>query len=245
MNSSKTEFITLGSRKQLVISDCEIIKVCSGPIVRQSCIKYLGTDIDASLSFTIFITNKCKKAMANLKRIQALRKSLTKSTCHQLVVTLVITHLDYANAILYGITETNLKQLQRIQDLAARVVCNKFHREISAKACREELHWLPIKARIEFKILITVYKALQGLAPAYIIEKLERKKANANFNLRSNNQTDVLVVPKIRKQTFAMRSFSHSGPSLWNALPNNIRGSYDEEHFRKQLKTHLFKRYYS
>ena len=77
----------------------------------------------------------------------------TFSISNQLVLTLVITHLDYANAILIGTTEQNLNRLQRIQNLAAKVVCNKLKREDSASACLKELHWIPVRGRIEYKVL--------------------------------------------------------------------------------------------
>ena len=244
MNSSKTEFITFGSRQQLAKSECELINICGEIIPRSDCIKYLGANLDRHLSMTEFVKVKCCKAMTNLKRIQRIRKFLSEETCHQLILSLVITHLDYANAILYGVSEANINRLQRIQNLAAKTVCNKKRMD-SATDCMVHLHWLPIKARIEFKLLLLVFNSINGLAPVYLKNKLKIKEENKNFMLRSNKDTNALFTPRVRRQTFAARSFSYAGPHLWNSLPLNIRLSLDAEDFKKNLKTHLFKKFYA
>ena len=241
MNNSKTEFITFGSRQQLQKCECELLNVCGDIIKSQPVMKYLGANLDENLNFTNFVSNKCKKAMANLKRIQRIRKCLTKDTANQLILSLVVTHLDYANAILYGTSESNLRRMQRIQNIAAKVVCDRMGYMESARACLRELHWLPIRARIEFKILVLVYTSLKGLAPLYLTEILKLKQINA-INLRSNSD-NLLCVPLIRKQTFAARSLSHAGPTLWNNLSRDIRYSMDIDDFKKQLKTYLFRKY--
>ena len=126
MNQSKTEFITFGSRVQLRKCECELLNVSGEIVKRTPCIKYLGANLDELLSFSTFVKTKCQKAIANLKRIQKLRPLLSKDVCHQLVIALVITHLDYANAILIGISKQNISRLQRVQNMAAKTVCNRM-----------------------------------------------------------------------------------------------------------------------
>ena len=50
----------------------------------------------------------------------------------------------------------------------------------------EDLHWLPVRARINFKILILVFKAIHGLARPYISD-LITVKLKSSYNLRSNS----------------------------------------------------------
>ncbi len=101
----------------------------------------------------------------------------------------------------------------------------------------QSLHWLPIKFRISYKILLLAYKALNGLAPAYLTSLLSRY--NPSRSLRSQN-SGLLVVPRIAKSTKGGRAFSYLAPKLWNSLPDNVRGSDTLSLFKSRLKTHLF-----
>ncbi len=94
-----------------------------------------------------------------------------------------------------------------------------------------------IKFRISYKILLLAYKALNGLAPAYLTSLLSR--FNPTRSLRSQN-SGLLVVPRIAKSTKGGRAFSYLAPKLWNSLPYNVRGSDTLSLFKSRLKTHLF-----
>ena len=109
----------------------------------------------------------CKSAFYHLRKIRLIRKHLTFDAAQLLVQALVTSKLDYCNSLLYGLAKNVIKQLQRVQNAAARVVT------LSPKFCHitpvlANLHWLSIYLRIEFKILIVTCKPLHGLAPAYI-----------------------------------------------------------------------------
>ena len=102
------------------------------------------------------------------------------------------------------------------------------------------LHWLPVWERIEYKILTLVYKCIVREAPAYLIDMIWEKDMR-HEGLRSNSDHKSLVVPRTRRQTFASRSFSVVGPTLWNSLPNTIKQSNTLDVFKTKLKTHLFR----
>ena len=102
------------------------------------------------------------------------------------------------------------------------------------------LHWLPVRYRVTFKILLLVYKALHAKAPSYISGLLKAKPVG-RYNLRSDGQ-DMLVVPKTMRKTFGDRAFAKAGPSLWNELPVGIRRASSVETFKSQLKTFLFRK---
>ena len=93
---------------------------------------------------------KCKAAMINLLKIRAARKFLTRKACTKMVISLVISHFDYANSLLVGLKQVSLNQLQRVQNMAAKIVLNKSKYD-SPTRCLEELHWLPIQQRITIK----------------------------------------------------------------------------------------------
>ncbi len=121
--------------------------------------------------------------------------------------------------------------------LAAARVLTRSRKYDHITPILQSLHWLPIKFRISYKILLLAYKALNDLAPAYLTNLLSRY--NPTRSLRSQN-SGLLVVPRIAKSTKGGRTFSYLAPKLWNSLPENVRGSDTLSLFKSRLKTHLF-----
>ena len=117
------------------------------------------------------------------------------------------------------------------------MVLNKHH-SYSAKESLKQLHWLPIKSRIEYKVLTTVFKCKHGMAPKYLQDLLLAKEL-CKEGLKSNDK-HLLKVPTTARKTFADRSFSVKGSRLWNSLPENICTITSYTTYKKQLKTHLF-----
>ena len=105
-----------------------------------------------------------------------------------------------------------------------------------------QLHWLPLYFRILFKVLLLVYKALNGMAPLYITELLSYRTCSRT--LRSTDQK-LLAVPKSRLKTYGDRAFSVAAPKLWNELQLDLRSLDTINLFKRHLKTDLFKKAYN
>ncbi len=89
--------------------------------------------------------------------------------------------LDYGNSLLYGLPFTKLSKLQMVQNASARVLIQaKKYDRISMIAVRKNLHWLSIKAKIDFKILVQAWKAYNGIGPKYLSELLDKKHTTHN-----------------------------------------------------------------
>ena len=237
MNSSKTEFIYFVSRQQLAKTVRDCIDVCGENVTMNEVIKLLGTYLDKHLTYKQHIMTKCKTAMFNIQRIKHIRKYLTKEACEILVMGLVTSHLGYCNSLFYGLPAIDLNKLQCVQNIASKLILQKSKYE-SNTVCLMELHWLPIHARIEFKVLVYVYNCLNNTAPAYMKKMLQRYSTREG--LRSNNMERLLVIPKTKRKTFADRAFSVCGPQLWNHLPTELRTAPTLETFKSSLKTYLF-----
>ena len=202
-------------------------------------VKCLGTHIDENLKFKTHVNIKCRTALYNYSRIRSIRKYLSQNTCHTLVLSLVISHLDYSNSVLVGSPDVLIAKLQRIQNMCAKLVLGKTRYDSSTQ-CLKQLHWLPIVLRIKYKISCLVYKCLHGEAPAYLKDLLIYKKPPLR-TLRSNADTeDHLIIPRTKRKTFAERAFSVKGPQIWNSLPSEIRCANSLNIFSKNLKTYLF-----
>ena len=166
MNDGKTKFIMFRSKYQLNKCMTHQININGVPVQRADVIRYLGAWMDNQLSLKHHVKLKCKAAMFNLIRIKRLRSYLTKSTCNILVMSLVMSHIDYANSILINLPDCVLGQMQRVQDIVAKIVMGKSKYD-SCTQCHKALHWLPIKAHIEHKLLTLVRKCVHGEAPQY------------------------------------------------------------------------------
>ena len=100
------------------------------------------------------------------------------------------------------------------------------------------LHWLPIRQRIQFKLLLLVYRCTHQLAPVYLTDLVVPYVPTRS--LRSADQ-NLLTVKRYNLERYGRRSFSVAGPSSWNALQSDIRNYVSLPAFRSSLKSHLFR----
>ncbi|KAK7105210.1 hypothetical protein V1264_016617 [Littorina saxatilis] len=120
---------------------------------------------------------------------------------------------------------------------AARLVLRKRKRDHVTHLLMT-LHWLPIKARITYKIATLCYCSFQDSASSYLSSLL--KPHVPTRNLRSADAGH-LVVPRIKLNAFGKRAFIYTAPSIWNSLPMSVRLSTSLLSFTSSLKTHLFR----
>lgn len=122
-------------------------------------VRNLGVVQDANMSMHAHVSRTCSSAYMHLRNISRICPFLSWRTTEQLVHAFVSSRLDMGNALLFGISQTQLSRLQRIQNSAARLVTQTRRCDHITPVLRE-LHWLPVKWRIEFKILLQVYRAV-------------------------------------------------------------------------------------
>ena len=127
-------------------------------------------------------------------------------------------------------------RLQKVQDSLARVVVPSVRRHHHITPTLKELHLLPIRLRIDFKIASLTYKTLHIQQPAYLFELLT--PYNTTRNLRSTDK-HLLTVPDIRSAN-GRRSFAFAAPTVYNSLPLSLRSCQSLPLFLTGLKTHLF-----
>ena len=164
---------------------------------------------------------------------------MSSRTMSTLVHSFIHSHLDYCNSLLHGIPGYLIQKLQRLQNSAARLVVDCYDFNIPSLSILHSLHWLPVEFRIKFKVLLLVYKGINGMAPAYLSDDLSFQ-VNARYTLRSSN-TLTLTVPRTKLKTYGDRAFPSAGPKLWNGLPISVRCCPTLSQFKSCLKTHFFK----
>ena len=125
-----------------------------------------------------------------------------------------------------------------MQNAAARLITRTERREHITPVHRE-LHWLPIRQRVDFKLAVLVHKALHGQLPQYVAEDCQLL---TDIGRRSLQSADVLTCTTKRTRTrLGDRSFSVAGPCLWNSLPVTLRDrDISLVQFKRVLKTLWF-----
>ena len=240
-NSEKTECILIGHRQQLGKINIQSLKVDNATIHISDHVKNLGVLFDRHMNMDKQVNKICKNAYMNIRNISKIRSSLNKDCTKIIVSSLITPHFDYCNGMLCGTSERNLNKLQTAQNAAVRLI-EKLKKRDHITEKRKQLHWLPIRARIEYKLISLAWKINNKCAPKYLLDLLANK-SNVR-NLRGDN-TGLLAIPNTRiNNKWGSRAFSMSGPTLWNQLPGHIRLIENQNTFKKQLKTFLFKKFY-
>ena len=215
LNSDKTEFLVLGTRQQLAKMQYNSISVDGEVIQARKCVRNLGVYMDAEMKMEEHVKHVVRVCYGKLREIASYRKYLTQEVTQTLVQAVIISHIDYANSLLYGISLHLIEKLQRIQNAAARLILGYKKRE-SISPGLMKLHWLPVKYRINYKIATITYKSLTTNQPVYLRNLLEIQQTTRT---RRSDQGTVLRVPRSNLKSAGDRSFSVSAPKIWNSLP--------------------------
>ena len=245
LNDDKTELIVFASRyNQHLYSDASMM-IGNTTVVCEPQVKNLGVIFDQVMSMRQHVNYTSRTARFHLRNISRIRRYIPEESCKLVVQSLVTSRLDYSNGLLYGIPKSAVSILQSVQNSAARIVTKTAPREHITPVLRE-LHWLPVDRRIEYKILLYAYKALNGLAPEYLCNMVELYAPDRVLRSASQN---LLVVPRGKHCQYGMRTFAMAAATLWNSLnvrdrSNRIRGSPSLESFKSNLKTLLFKEHF-
>ena len=241
LNTAKTEVLwCASSRRQHQIPQVPV-RVGDDLVSPATSVRDLGIHLDADATMSSHIAKTVSNCFSVLRQLRSIRRSVTRPVLQSLVVSLVLTRLDYGNATLAGLSSTLLDRLQSVLNAAARLIFSaRKHDHISPLL--NDLHWLRVPQRIEFKLAVLVYRCQHGTAPSYLADELCRvADMPARQRLRSAS-TAALDVPVTRRSTMGDRSFSVAAVRVWNSLPAVVTSAPSLLAFRRLLKTELFRR---
>ena len=197
----------------------------------------IGVTMDSKLDMTDHVKSICRAAYVQLRQIAQIRRYLTQEATTTLMLSLVMSKLDSLNALLYGLPDHLIHKLQLLQNQAAKIIFKKKKSD-HVTPILIQLHWLPVKYRIQYKLLLLTFKCIQGKAPQYLTSLIELY--TPPHALRSGN-TVLLKEKKGRLKYYGDRAFSVAAPHLWNNLPQELRHCDTTESFKKELKTFFFR----
>ncbi len=232
VNKEKTEVIAFGNKD-------EVLKVNAyldsrGQTTKNQ-VRNLGVILETDLSFSSHVKAVTKSAYYHLKNIARIRCFVSSQDLEKLVHAFITSRVDYCNGLLTGLPKKTIRQLQLIQNAAARILTRTRKYEHITPVLRS-LHWLPVTFRIDFKVLLLVYKSLNGIGPKYMADMLTEYKPNRPLRSLGSSQ---LEIPRVHTKQ-GESAFSYYAARSWNQLPEEIKCAKTLATFKSGLKTHLF-----
>lgn len=241
LNESKTEVFLINGPLKNEVGLSESVEFIEN-IKTVDSVRNLGVILDSKLNFNKHFNHIVKTCNFHLRRFSSVIKFLDKDSVKVLMHAFITSRIDYCNSLFVNLPNKDLKRLQCILNRAARLLYN-LPPFTSISPYLYELHWLPIKARIEFKICLLVFKVLHSNQPSYLRDLLLNYQSQSNVILRAADDPNLLIVPRLTKiSSFGSRAFHHAGPFLFNKLPRFIKEAKTTNTFKTMLKTYLFRK---
>ena len=233
VNLTKTSSMSIGSRQNLSNNDELSITIDNEDISNVDNQKLLGIFIDETLSWDKQIDSVCLNITRRITLLKLLSKYVDMANLKLYYNSYILPIFDYGCMIWGQCSTYNINRLLRLQKRAARIILQADFMTPS-KQMFQELGWLTFTNRVEYHICVMVFKSLNGQAPDYLSSLLKKSSETNTRNLRSNEQ-EFLKVPFARTAYYE-KSFSVTGPKLWNALPLEIRKSTSLSTFKTSVK---------
>jgi hypothetical protein len=138
--------------------------------------------------------------------------------------------------VLYGVIDTNIAKLQRMQNSIALIVCKSPY-NTHVTELQHELRWLLVRQRITYKVAAITYRSRNRQQPNYLRDSLISYQPARTLRSSSSN---LLAVPNRVKTVTASRTFRMAAPTVWNNLPESVKAVDSFIVFKRRLKCFLF-----
>ena len=148
------------------------LTVGSSQIAASSAARNLGVIMNQALNIDTYVQRLCQTVMSHLRNIADIRRCLSHDVAEKIIHAFVTSQPDYSNGLLFGMSAASLRKLQRVQNTAVHILTGSRKYDHITPVLRQ-FHWLPVEYRVQYKILLVTYRALQGQAPSYIKDLLQ------------------------------------------------------------------------
>ena len=206
LNDDKTEAVLINPKKYNIENDH--ILIGEEKVEFANTAKNLGVFIDNNLNMNCHVTNISKAIYLEIRKLKQMSKFVSESSLKTLASSFILSRLDYCNALFKNMNNYQFDKLQKLQNFAAKVVTGKSLYD-HVTPCLIDLHWLPVRFRVDFKIAVLTFKCLNGLAPQYLSSLIESYVPSRS--LRSGSQN--LLKTKVTKfKTLGDKCFAFTAP---------------------------------
>ena len=232
LNITKTEFMVIGSRQRLATFDNHELRVTvdSEPVRQVPSTKTLGLTLDENLTWKNHIEVISKKVSSGIGALKRVRGLMDRETAIKVYKGFIEHYFSYCASVWAGIGVTLSDRLQKLQNRAARVITQSTY-DISSRDLLNELQGNSLSINRDKQKAIFMFKTVNGLTPQYLEEMFSSRIGH--YTLRDSNRK--LFIPKPNTD-YLKPSFSYSGASLWNSLPESLRLSPSLTSFKTNLE---------
>ena len=237
LNTEKSNFMWCASKRRSKHMTFNPIRFGNDFVTSVSSLRFLGFQIDNDISFSSQISRTTSTCFSALRQIRSVRRCLPQPLLVSLVNSLVISRLSYCISVLAGTPAAHLRKLKRVLHTSARLIFDSTCLT-PASPLLQALQWLPIEARIDFRLALLVSKCRQG-APAYLSRQLVSVSSNPGRSRLRSAASPLLQVPFVRHPTIGGRSFPVAAAKVWNSLPSSLSSNENPAIFKRLLKAHF------
>ena len=245
LNDGKTDIVIVkGNLRSDLETEFDALEMGGVQLYPSASVRNLGVIFDSNLNFKYHINSLVKSCNYHIRNLYAVKRYLNKDILITLVHSLIVSRIDYCNSLFLGLPAYLLKKIQSVINKCARLIFSLPPR-VPTTRFLIELHWLPVRARVEFKICLIVFKALRFNQPKYIADLLSSSVVGTQVALRSSDDPYHLYEPRaVHERVFAERSFVYTAPRLYNRLPILVKQQTSLQDFKTHLKNFLFSQAY-
>jgi Reverse transcriptase (RNA-dependent DNA polymerase) len=171
LNHEKSDNILFGIHQRAhCYTDFTTVNVAGAVIPLADRVKILGITLDTKLTMDDHVAAVCKAALYHIRALQHIRPAITDDVAKTAACSIVGARLDYANSVLYGVSQKNILRHQRIQNILARVVAgpSTTSADSSSSYLLYHLHWLPIDSRIKFRLAKLAFISCSSSSPHFL-----------------------------------------------------------------------------
>ena len=240
INDAKTELMLfVNPQQERLISEKPTV-ILGDCVVHAAKTVRLGVLQDSHLDGDAHISSIVRSCNFHLYQLARVRRYISDEACRLAVLALVVSRLDYCNALLAGVSQHQLGKLQRLQNRAARLVARPHTPPggvVHVTPILQRLHWLPVRQRVLYKVCLLVHHCVHDVGPFYLSELLQ------------HHVRDCLPPPPTfcnAAQTTPAQTESWAGElwggrvQVWNSLPVSLRETGSLSDFKAGLKTYLW-----
>ena len=229
----RNHLVTHATLKHLQNADLRL-HVGTDSIAPSEVVRDLGVFLNSELTMWQHMGKVASLCYYHLRRLKKVCRILGLTITSRLVSAFVTSRLDYCKALLAGVPQSTIAQLQRVQNAAIRLVSNLRPRD-KVSASLREFYWLLIRYRINYKLCLMMHNAHVGRSPCYVTEMLTATVHLPNRSRLRSSASIRYELPTLRRK-IGERAFLYSGPESWNSLPSDITSLWTFQHLELTWK---------
>jgi len=221
------------------VSDNLSIKINDVLLDNVETCKYIGVTVDTNLNWYQHINNICGKVSPMLYKLRRISKSCPPEIVKTIYQTCIQPHIEYLCTAWGNTSCKNMQQVQRLQNLGARIVTNNFdYINVRGIDLVKKLGWQTVEERYKYLLSTLMFKSIHGLAPNYLCDNVTMLCDIVPYNTRFAYNNNVHK-PKPNTNKFK-QSFVYKGADAWNQLPESVKDCTKLNTFKYNYKKVIF-----